>query len=205
MKSLATLLLTSTLALAGPLGTRQASPAEIISSSVSGNGCPQGTFTSSISIDGQTLTYGFDDYSVSVGQGAPPDSREKTCDVTIRIRFPQGCTNARISSTYHGFAQLEQGVTGTFASQYNLSPGQILSGGNPPPATVSSAGFGGAGNVYTKADSAAARVNVVNQSQNVVTYIARTRVFTQSANGVAFGSLSVDDATINISQQSRCW
>ncbi|KAK1751016.1 hypothetical protein QBC47DRAFT_308533 [Echria macrotheca] len=204
MKFLTSLLFTSALGLATPV-IRQTQPAQIISASVVGEGCPQGSFSTEISDDGQTISYGWDNYDVAVGPGADPNGREKTCDITLRINFPLGCTSARFSNTYHGFAQLDQGVTGTFSTQYNISPGQLVSGGNPPPATVSASGFGGAGNVYTKSDVAVGKINANAANQQVVTYIARTRMFVQGSNNTVFGTLSDDDYSFSITQQSRCW
>ncbi|KAK3360644.1 hypothetical protein B0T25DRAFT_496618 [Lasiosphaeria hispida] len=203
MRYLSLLSLIPTLAIAGPTPRQATSQrALIISATSSGPGCPSGTITTDLTTDSQTITVGFDAYQVIVGPGAPQNEREKHCDVTVRLNFPVGCTAATIKTTYHGFAQLEGGVTGIFAPQYSLSPGQ-LTGGNPPSAVISSAGFSN-GNVYTKEDITPARVNVASVNQQNVNLVLRTRLFLQASNQTVSGTLSSDDATISITQQARC-
>ena len=97
-------------------------------------------------------------------------------------------------------------MTGTFASQYNISPGSLSGdGASPFPVTVSSAGFGGDGNVYTKVDEEInARVNVRSQNQRSVQFIIRSRMFVQTSNGGAGGLLTQDDVTLAINSQWGC-
>ena len=193
--------------LAGPI-VRDEPTARITQVSLSGDGCPSGTTSSDISDDAQTLTLGFDAYATLVGPGARPgqDARERWCEVSLRVAFPRGCTTARVATTYHGYAQVDAGVTGSLATSYVLLPGTLDGkGANPPPALVSAAaGFGGEGGVYTKKDAVDARVDVRNASEQVVSLVVRTRLGLQAANGTVSGTLTQDDATIAISQLARC-
>ncbi|KAK5653412.1 hypothetical protein OQA88_8897 [Cercophora sp. LCS_1] len=191
------------LAAASPVA-RQVAPAEIATLVASGPGCPSGSFEANIAPDGKSVTYGFNSYAVEIGPGASPSNREKYCDLTIGVRFPVGCSTATLRSTYHGFAQLGTGVTGTFQAQYNLSPGSLTSGANPAPAVISSAGFGGAGNVYTKVDSPVARVSVTNPNQRIVNFTVRSRIFLQSNNQSSQGLLTDDDLSVEIVGQGTC-
>lgn len=207
MKCLYSHLLLTTLALATPVpDRRQSSLARITSAALTGTGCPSDTFTSELSEDGQVITLGFDTYQTLVGPSADPDDREKTCDVAITINYPLGCTVASLSTTYHGFAQLEPGVTGTFAAQYNISPGSLSGdGASPFPVTVSSHGFGGDGNVFTKVDEEInSRVEVRNQHQRDVQFVVRSRIFVQARNGDVGGLLTQDDITVAIDSQGGC-
>ncbi|KAK3313966.1 hypothetical protein B0H66DRAFT_567489 [Apodospora peruviana] len=196
--------LTTALALPSSQRAQTSNLAIIQSASFSGSGCPPNTYSIDLASDGQAITLGFDAYNTLVGPGSDPSDREKNCDLTLTLQYPIGCTAAKITSTYHGFAQLEQGVTGIFSSQYNISPGSISSGGSPPPATISRNGFGGAGNVYTKLDEARTKVNVRSANQRSVSFVVRSRVLLQANNGNVGGLLTEDDVSISIAQQSRC-
>ncbi|KAK0613992.1 hypothetical protein B0T14DRAFT_291411 [Immersiella caudata] len=205
MKSLTALFL-PLLAAASPLITRQTAPSEpaqLISFSATGSGCPSGTFTTSLDDEGTVITYGFTDYQVEVGLGAPSSQREKQCDIVLRYQFPIGCTKATLKSTYHGYIQLDSGVTGTFNSQYSLSPGQ-LTGGSPGAVTVTSAQYGGAGNPFLKDDFTEARVQVNSANQRVVTFTLRNRILLQSNSQSVSGFMDESDVTIAVLNQQVC-
>ncbi|KAK0639175.1 hypothetical protein B0T16DRAFT_497314 [Cercophora newfieldiana] len=205
MKFLTSLLLPC-LAAATPLITRQtppSEPAQLVSFSATGSGCPSGSFSTDITDDGTVITYGFSSYQVEVGLGAPSSQREKQCDITLRVQFPVGCTTAQFKSTYHGYIQLDSGVTGTFNSQYSLSPGS-LTGGSPPSVTVTSAQYGGAGNPFLKDDFAGARVVVNSANQRVVTFTLRNRILLQANSQSVSGFMDESDVTISILNQAVC-
>lgn len=200
MKFLSALLLPA-LALAAPasLITRQASQIQIASVTASGGGCPQGSFSTDISPDGTTITFGFDSYQTFVGPQT--SQRELDCNIFLSLRFPLGCTSAAISTTYHGFVQLDSGVTGSFPASYNLSPGFLT--GSTPATSFTSASWG-AGGVYTKLDSVSAKATINSPNQQNVNFEIRNRAFLQAPNSVASGTLTVDDATITIAQIKKC-
>lgn len=205
MHFLPALLLLGSTASATPLFTRQTTPSPItlVSASASGPGCPPNSTTVTVLAAGQELTIAFDAWAAEVGPTAPSSAREVSCDITVRASVPLGCTVASLQTVYHGYGQLEDGVRGTFAAQYSVSPGQITSGSNPPNAVVTSAGFGGEGNTYTKTDAWAVRFNPGAPNNQVVDVTVRSRVFLQGNQGL-LGFLSADDATVRILSQGAC-
>ncbi len=201
MRLLNLLLLLPSLALSTPITPRQSS-AQITSVSLSGNGCPSGTYTVGTAPNGLSTNVGFDAYATEIGPGANPSLRELTCDLNIIVNFPVGCTNAVIRSTYHGYAEIGTSVAGFFRTQYNISPGS-LTGGDPPLATYTSAAWG-SGGVYTKTDLTTARVSVNHASQRNVNYVVRTRVYLTAQSSAFSGVLTDDDVSVEIVSQSSC-
>jgi hypothetical protein len=202
MKSLTALLLLPALAFAAPtLDTRAGPQIQVSSIVASGPGCPQGSFSADINDDGTVITFGFDSYQTQVGSGVSGSEREKNCDIFLGLRYPLGCTSAVISTTYHGFAQLENGVSGGFPATYSLSPGSIS--GNPPETTFSSSQWSNGG-VYTKQDSILTTATINSPSQQNVNFELRTRIRLNGANSNLAGVLTSDDATIAITQVKQC-
>ncbi|KAK1764281.1 hypothetical protein QBC33DRAFT_547672 [Phialemonium atrogriseum] len=200
MKFLSALLLPA-LALAAPtsLDPRQAGQIQITSVTASGAGCPQGSFSTSISPDGTVITFGFDSYQTLVGPQT--NQREEDCNIFLGLRFPVGCSSASISTTYHGFAQIDSGVTGTLQASYNLSPGSLT--GSTPTTTFTSASWGGGG-VYTKQDTLTAKATINSPNQQNVNFEIRNRAILQASNSAVSGTLTVDDTTITITQIKKC-
>jgi len=204
MKFLSSFFVLPALALAGPLSRPRGSgqPARLLSVSTSGSGCPSGTVATETSPDGLVTTVGFDNYSTNIGPGVASENREKFCDLTVTVRFPLGCTAVSLATTYHGFAQLDSGVTASLTSSYTLSTG-VLAGGNPPTTVLSSTQFG-EGDVYTKQDPTSSTVIVRNANEQNVSFVARIRIFLVATNGTVAGLATADDATIAIARQSKC-
>jgi len=205
MHLLSSLLLLGTTAAVPLLSTRQSTPGPItlVSATASGPGCPSGSTTVHLDPSGNELTLGFDAFAAEVGPNAPPSVRELTCDIVVRASVPLGCSVASLETVYHGFAQLDSGVTGTFAAQYAVSPGQLTSGSNPPNAVISSAVFGGEGNVYTKTDPFTVKFNPGAPNNQQVDVTVRSRIYLQGNQGL-LGTLSADDATVRIVSQGKC-
>ena len=177
--------------------------ATITGVSFSGPGCTSGTTTADFATNGQSVTLGFDDYLTEINPGGTI-RRELFCDVTVTLRFPIACTNVNLATTYHGFAQIDNGVTGRFTSQYTLSPGALNAGSSPPPSVFTSAQYGGVGQTYTKLDTASGSVTVRDANQRSVSLVVRTRVALTQQNSNAGAIASVEDANIEITSQSRC-
>ena len=188
---------------AASLPPRQGNPIQIISVTTSGSGCPAGTVATEISPDGSTLVLGFDAYQTSVFAGSPSADREKFCDVSVKARYPLGCTKAVFDTTSHGFALLESGVSGTVLSSYSFSPGSIVSGASSPATVLQGSQFE-EGDVYTKQDEVATKATVRNANERDITYVVRSRVFLQASNQQAFGTLTVDDLSISVTAQTAC-
>jgi hypothetical protein len=201
MRLIKALLLLPALVLAAPsIFPRQSTPIQIASVTYSGTGCPAGSVSTETSPDGTVITLGFSSYQTLIGPGSLSEDREKHCELFFVLRYPIGCTSAVIAATYHGFAELESGVSGTFISTYSLSPGSTSS--NPPPTTFSSSQW--AGGVYTKPDLISTTASIQNFNQRNVSFVARTRILLQAPNPSVSGTLTGDDATVAITQQRSC-
>ena len=197
--SITRLLALAPLASAFPALTwRQTSTVQITGVQLTGDGCPNGTYSTDYSPDRSTLTVGFDAYQVAIGDGAPPQVREEHCELFLTLRYPVGCSSGSVAVTYHYFAALSGGVTATETAQYNLSPGSTV-GSNPPPAVFPSGSTG----VFTKSDTVVTAANIQAANQQDVSFVARTRVYLQAPGPAASGSLSIDDVTFTVSPQTR--
>jgi len=195
-------LLASALARATPTNSpRQTGLVRIIDINPQGPGCPAGSFSVSFSSDRSVASFGFTKYNTHVSPTDLSADRELFCDIFMTLRYPLGCTAAVLDTTYRGFAQLQNGVTGTFSRQYNLSPG--TSGQNPPATTFTSATFGGAGNSYTKEDMVAISENINNDNQRNVSLVARTRIFLVTSGSTLSGTLTDTNTTVAITQQQH--
>lgn len=140
----------------------------IASASFSGNGCPQGTVSTSISSDKTIITFGFDAFQTYIGPGTstpqssypPPSScyvltrrsavadRSKNCQLHLTLNYPGGFQYAVLDSTYHGYAQMDAGVTSSFLSTYYFS--QDASATTTTKTSLTGGGIWAAGQVYTK-------------------------------------------------------
>lgn len=138
----ATLLLFPTLILSSPLTPRQSPPVDqiiITDSATSGNGCPQGSVSTTASPDKtvrlssplstshltntnkQVITFGFDSFQTYIGPTAAQADKSKACQIHLSLSYPAGFTYAVVDATYHGYARLDAGVTGNFLSTYFFS------------------------------------------------------------------------------------
>lgn len=204
MKSLA--FLAPALAAAGPILNPQAtsdlpdpSDIQIVGATWSGNGCPSNTVSTSISPDRTVITFGFDAFQTYIGPGISPTERSKNCQLHLDLRYPGGFQFAVVDSTYHGFAQLEEGVTGTFFSSYFFS--QSASDSTTTRTTIEGGGIWAEGQVYTKADSVpTASLIYAPCGANGILHI-NNRISLTSSNPDAFGQITDDDATVAFTQQ----
>jgi hypothetical protein len=201
MKSFAALLLPALVA-ATPLQFNDLpNPRDIQISGVStsGNGCPQGTVSYDISPDRTVVTLGFDGFQTYIGPGTKPADRSKNCQIHLTLRYPSGWQFSVVDSTYHGYAQLDSGVTGTFYSTYFFS--QDASRTTTTQTTISGGGVWANGQVYTKNDKVPTSSYVwapcgANGILNINNRIALT-----SSNSQASGMITDDDATVAFTQQ----
>lgn len=199
--------LANPIVLTNPISPRQVNaPARIAAATISGTGCQPNTYTTQFSPSGDAFTLGLDSYQAFIGPGTSASDRDRQCDLVLDINYPPGCTLATLSTTYHGFAQLETSVTGTFTSQYSISPGNLSGEGSAPGSvTVNSNAFGGNGNVYTKVDDPiVARVSFAGSNRRTGTFTVRTRIFMNAGQSSRSGLLTQDDVTVAIVSQGRC-
>jgi hypothetical protein len=69
----------------------------------------------------QVITYGFDQFQTYIGPGTKPADHSKNCQLHLNLKYPGGFQYAVVDATYHGFARLDAGVTGTFLTTYYFS------------------------------------------------------------------------------------
>lgn len=183
------------------------SPTEITINNVrtGGTGCPRKSVSTDISPDRTVVTLGFDEFQTYRGRGRRREDGDKNCRITLGLHYPGGYTMAVVQTTYHGFAQLDQGVTGTFESGYSFEDegGRNAVGGRE--ATVQSSIQGGGswsrGQVYTKTDTVPASKVVRSPCGQNVRLTIRTHLSLTGTNDTAEGTLTGDDATISFTQQ----
>ncbi|KAK3354383.1 hypothetical protein B0H65DRAFT_543707 [Neurospora tetraspora] len=198
------------LAVASPLGVVQPSPdgwadgpdpkqIQISSATFSGNGCPQGTVSTSISPDKTVITFGFDRFQVYIGTGYNPTEKTKNCQLHLNLKYPGGFQFSVLESTYHGYALLEPGVTGTFFSTYYFS--QAPSDTTTTQTTISGGGIWSQGQVYTKTDKVPTASYIYSPCGSNGILNVNNRIALTSSNSSAIGEITDDDATVAFTQQ----
>ncbi len=125
---LSAILCHAALTVAAPAGNSSDTPPPadeitINRASTSGSGCPRRAVSCDISPDRTVVTLGFDEFQTYIGRGRNAGDREKDCDIHLSLRYPSGYTFAVVDATYHGFAQLDSGVTGSMSSTYSFQSG----------------------------------------------------------------------------------
>ncbi|TDZ19762.1 putative secreted protein [Colletotrichum orbiculare MAFF 240422] len=204
MKSFLTFLL-PILATASPLGptivgdTPRPDEIQIVESKFSGNGCPQGSVSTTISHDGTVITFGFDRFQTYIGPGLPVADRTKNCALHLTLKYPGGFQFAVVESTYHGYAQLEEGITGTFFSTYFFS--QDAQSTTTTQTSIAGGGIWLDGQVYTKQDSipTASLIWAPCGASGILNI--NNRIALTTKNPKAYGSITDDDATVAFTQQ----
>ncbi|KAG7123068.1 putative secreted protein like [Verticillium longisporum] len=173
-------LLAPVLALARPrfptvVGPSTPNPNEIqiVSAQFSGSGCPQGSVSTTISPDRTVITFGFDRFQTYIGPGIPFAERTKNCNLHLNLRYPSGFQFAVVESTYHGFAQLDQGGGGIWKD----------------------------GQVYTKQDVIPTAALIWAQCGASGILNVNNRINLVSRVPSAYGSITDDDATVAFTQQ----
>jgi hypothetical protein len=207
MRSVAFLL--PALALASPIGpgavtdgwSDQPDPKDIQIQSVSfsGNGCPQGTVSTSISPDKTVVTFGFDGFQTYIGPGVSPTLKTKNCQLHLNLKYPGGFQFSVVDSTYHGYAQLEKGVTGTFYSTYYFS--QDASATTTTQTSIQGGPTWQSGQVYTKNDKIPTASFIYSPCGANGILNVNNRIALTTTNSSASGEITDDDATIAFTQQ----
>ncbi|KAL2173582.1 uncharacterized protein P884DRAFT_280878 [Thermothelomyces heterothallicus CBS 202.75] len=172
---------------------------QIVSASFSGNGCPQGTVSTSISPDKTVITFGFDAFQTYIGPGFNPTERSKNCQLHLNLQYPSGFQFAVLESTYHGYAQLETGVTGTFYSTYYFS--QDASATTTTQTSITGGGIWEQGQVYTKTDQIPTASYIFSPCGANGILNINNRIALTSTNSSAIGLITDDDATVALTQQ----
>ncbi|KAF6816099.1 secreted protein [Colletotrichum musicola] len=204
MKNLFAILL-PVLAAASPLGptgisdTPDPKEIQIVNASFSGSGCPQGSVSTIISPDRTVITFGFDRFQTYIGPGLPLAERTKNCALHLSLKYPGGFQFAVVESTYHGYAQLDEGVTGTFYSTYFFS--QDASSTTTTQTSIAGGGIWLDGQVYTKQDSIPTASLIWAPCGATGILNVNNRIALTTRNPQAYGSITDDDATVAFTQQ----
>ncbi|EMR63777.1 putative secreted protein [Eutypa lata UCREL1] len=173
----------------------------IISASTSGNGCPQGTVTTDLSPDGTVVTFGFDAFQTYIGPGTSVADRSKNCQLHLNLQYPGGFQFSVVEATYHGYAQLETGVTGTFLSTYYFSQDAGATYKTTTRTSIEGGGVWELGQVYTKQDQVPTAAVIWSPCGATGLLNVNNRIALTSSNTTAFGTISDDDATVAFTQQ----
>ncbi|KAK3290304.1 uncharacterized protein B0H64DRAFT_378833 [Chaetomium fimeti] len=172
---------------------------QIVAATFSGNGCPQGSVSTNISPDKTVITFGFDKFQTYIGPGISPIERSKNCQLHLSLKYPGGFQFSVLESTYHGYAQLEKGVTGNFYSTYYFS--QDAQATTTTQTSISGGGIWEQGQVYTKADQIPTASYIFSPCGANGILNINNRIALTSSNSSASGLITDDDATVAFTQQ----
>ncbi|KAH7409923.1 hypothetical protein DE146DRAFT_628484 [Phaeosphaeria sp. MPI-PUGE-AT-0046c] len=192
----------------------------IVSTTYSGNGCPQGSVSTSSSEDktlcnpyivspelfllprnfsATVITYGFDQFQTYIGPKIAASEKSKNCQLHLNLKYPGGFQYAVVDATYHGWARLDEKVTGSFITTYYFSQDA-----KKTQTTRSSFVGGGAlkdGQVYTKQDSVETTATIWSPCGSNGILNINNRISLTTKDEKASGELSNDDATVAFTQQ----
>ncbi|KAK4451331.1 hypothetical protein QBC34DRAFT_378186 [Podospora aff. communis PSN243] len=188
--------------------TPPANEITINSASTSGSGCPRRTVAITISPDRTALTLGFDEFQTYVGRRYPASDRDKNCQIRLNLFYPGGYTFAVLDATYHGYAQLDSGVSGSLSTSYSFVGGRPdRRNGRTESTTQASLSGGGQfemGSTYMKTDSIPVSSRVRAPCGRNATMLIRTRINLEGdGSGDAEGMMTGDDATFALTQMVR--
>lgn len=172
---------------------------QIISTSWSGNGCPQGSVSSSLSPDRKVVTFGFDKFQVYIGPGYSPTEKTKNCQLHLNLKYPPGFSFTVVESTYHGFAQLDPEVTANFYSTYYFS--QNAGDTTTTATSITGGGVWKNGSTYTKVDQVPSTATVYSPCGASGILNINSRISLTSTKTSATGLITDDDATVAFTQQ----
>ncbi|SPO00236.1 uncharacterized protein DNG_03083 [Cephalotrichum gorgonifer] len=199
-------LLAPALAVAKPVLNPQAvsdlpdpSEIQILSATWSGNGCPSGSVSTSISPDRTVVTFGFDAFQTYIGPDISRTENSKSCSLHLSLKYPGGFQFSVVESTYHGFALLEEGTSGDFFSTYFFS--QDPNNTTVTKTSIQGGGVWAEGQVYTKQDEIPTVSLIYSPCGADGILNINNRISLRSTNPKAFGSITDDDATVAFTQQ----
>lgn len=67
------------------------------------------------------ITYGFDSFQTYWGPGTSGADHSKNCQLHLTLKYPGGFQYSVVDATYHGWARMDAGVTGSFVTSYYFS------------------------------------------------------------------------------------
>jgi len=155
--------------------------------------------STSTSPDKTVITYGFDAFQTYIGPGTVPADRSKNCALHLNLQYPGGFQYAVVDATYHGWARLDSGVTGTFLTSYFFS--QDAAKTSTTRMSVNGGNGLENGQVYTKQDKVETTSIVWSPCGTTGILNINNRISLTSSKSTAAGELSNDDATVAFTQQ----
>ena len=172
---------------------------QIVGATASGSGCPQNSYTAAISTDKTVVTLGFDKFQTYIGPNERAAERTKNCQIHLTLKYPTGFQFSTVESTYHGYAQLDKGVTGTFFSTYFFS--QDASATTTTQTSIAGGGVWADGQVYTKVDKVPTASYIWSPCGAQGTLNVNNRLALTTTDSKASGQLTNDDATFKFTQE----
>lgn len=145
------------------------------------------------------MTFGFDKFQTYIGPGYDLTSKTKNCQLHLNLKYPGGFQFAVVDSTYHGYAQLDRGVTGTFYSTYYFS--QDASATTTTQTSIQGGGEWLGGSVYTKQDQIPTASYIFSPCGANGILNVNNRIALTTTNSSATGEVTDDDATVAFTQQ----
>jgi len=147
----------------------------------------------------QVVTFGFDKFQTYIGPGYDPTTKTKNCQLHLNLKYPGGFQFSVLDSTYHGYAQLDAGVTGSFYSTYYFS--QDASATTTTQTSITGGGQWAQGQVYTKHDQVPSASFIYSPCGANGILNVNNRISLTSSNSQATGEVTDDDATVAFTQQ----
>lgn len=147
----------------------------------------------------QVITFGFDNFQTYIGPGYDLTDKTKNCQLHLNLQYPGGFQFSVVDSTYHGYAQLDPGVTGTFYSTYYFS--QSAGDTTTTQTSISGGGIWENGEVYTKSDTVPTASYIYSPCGANGILNINNRIALTSTDSTATGELTDDDATVAFTQQ----
>lgn len=163
------------------------------------------------------MTFGFDKFQTYIGPSAAQADKTKQCQIHLSLQYPGGFQYAVVDATYHGWARLDPGVTGTFISSYFFSQAASQTVRPPQPrisfrrnlltspqcstrSTISGSQWSN-GDIYTKHDTIESTAVIWSPCGATGILNVNNRIALSSSNSTQTGELSDDDATVAFTHQ----
>ncbi|KAJ9145442.1 hypothetical protein NKR23_g5295 [Pleurostoma richardsiae] len=109
-------------ALAAPtVSERQSHDVYIQGVTFQGSGCPAGSASVQLLVDGRTFTVIYDKLAVSAGRGTTDSDYQKLCDLSIRFSHTPGYQFGIFTASQRGFCNLQSGDTGLVDVNFGYS------------------------------------------------------------------------------------
>lgn len=197
----------SAAALAAPstnlLRARQSPRVQLTDVSYRGSACPANSIQHTIDEEGLSISFTYSAFRAIVG-GNDDFPGKQDCEVSIGLRYPIGCTSAKVDVTHVGFGLFADGITGSATSQYALSAGSA----NPS----TGAGFplsfstlnGTSGGPVSWTDRLDTTANVASAAQQDAIFTVRSGVTITAPSEDLVGNVDIDNLAFFIHDQEEC-